>query len=119
MAGAYGPEACVQKAKRFVSVAMGMLVLKDTIELTEARPVTWVFMLREKPELEPGMVHMGKVSMDFEEDMASALEEIPITDTRMAGSFPGSLWRLTLTAKPATSHQRIFMVERQPGRTAY
>ena len=113
MACAYDPGAGVQKANRFVSVAMGMLTLEDNIQLTEAKPVTWVFMLREKPELEPGKVHMGKVSMDIEEDMIPAVEEIPITDTRMAGSFPGSLWRLTLTVKPDTHHHRVFLVERR------
>ncbi|MGN0745972.1 MAG: heparinase II/III family protein, partial [Aristaeellaceae bacterium] len=113
MAGAYGPKACVTRAKRFISVAMGMLTLEDSIELTEAKPVTWVFMLRKKPELEPGMIHIGPVAMDIDEDMTPAVEEIPITDTRMAGSFPGSLWRLTLTVKPGTSHHRVFLVERR------
>ncbi|MGN1020506.1 MAG: heparinase II/III family protein [Aristaeellaceae bacterium] len=113
MAGAYDPRAGVKKAKRFISVAMGILTLEDTIELTEARPVTWVFMLREKPELEPEKIHIGKVSMLINQDMIPAVQEIPITDPRMAGSFPGSLWRLTLTAKPDISHHRIFMVERR------
>ena len=112
MAGAYGPEACVTQAKRFVSVAMGMLTLEDNIRLTQAKPVTWVFMLRNKPELEPGRIHMGPVSMELEEDLTPAVEEIPITDTRMAGSYPGSLWRLTLTAKPDVCHHRVFLVER-------
>ena len=112
MAGAYGPEACVTQAKRFVSVAMGMLTLEDNIRLTQAKPVTWVFMLRNKPELEPGLIHMGPVSMELEEDLTPTVEEIPITDTRMAGSYPGSLWRLTLTAKPDVCHHRVFLVER-------
>ena len=113
MAGAYDPRACVTQAKRFVSVAMGILTLEDNIRLTQAEPVTWVFMLRNKPELAPGRINMGPVFMELEEGLTPAVEEIPITDTRMAGSYPGSLWRLTLTAKPDVSHHRVFLVERR------
>lgn len=113
MAGAYDPRAGVQKAKRFISVGMGILMLEETIELTEAKPVTWVFMLREKPELEPGSIHTGKVTMMIDSDMIPAVQEIPITDPRMAGSFPGSLWRLSLTVQPNTRHERSFLVERR------
>ncbi|MGN0779293.1 MAG: heparinase II/III family protein [Aristaeellaceae bacterium] len=113
MARAYDPKAGVVKAKRLFSVAMDMLTLEDTIDTDEPQPVTWVFMLREKPDIEPGKIHMGKVSMDVDEDMTPAVEEIPITDARMANSYPGRLWRLTLTVKPDTHHHRSFIVKRR------
>lgn len=113
MAGAYGPEACVREAKRFVSVSLGFLMLQDEISLTESRPVTWVLMLRHKPEQrEPGYWLTGGLGMIVDQDMAITVEEIPVTDARMAGSFPGSLWRMTLTAPAAKAHDRSFIVER-------
>ena len=48
------------------------------------------------------------------EAMAVAVEEIPVADPRMSKSFPGSLWRLTLTAPAAQNHNITIRIERGP-----
>ena len=112
MADAYGNEAGVQHCRRRLCLTAEGLLLQDDIALNEPQPVTWVFMLREKPQIEPACLKAGNVRMSFNAELTAAVEEIPITDTRMAGSFLGSLWRLTLTETAAKVHCRTFLMER-------
>ena len=78
------------------------------------KPVTWVFILREKPALSPGLAASGSLALRFPEALAPALEEIPVTDSRMARNFPGSLWRLMLSSAPAADQERIFSFTAEP-----
>ena len=50
--------------------------------------------------------------MEIPAGLSYAAEEIPVTDSRMARSFPGSLWRVMLTAAPAARHNVRFTVGR-------
>lgn len=55
----------------------------------------------------------GPLQMQLDADLIPACEEIPVTDSRMAKNYPGSLWRVTLSAPGAKAHQRTFRMERK------
>lgn len=110
MAEAYGPEACVTRALRELSVSGGQFTLTDDIALQRALPMTWVFLLRDAPVLADGCVLFSGLRMALDRDLTPDIEEIPITDPRMARHYPGSLWRLTLTAPEALAHFRRFVI---------
>jgi hypothetical protein len=42
--------------------------------------------------------------------MPVEIEEIPVTDPRMARNYPGSLWRVTFGAKEAAQHRLGFWI---------
>ena len=110
MAGAYGPEAGVTQAARSLNVSGGQFTLTDDIRLQSAQPVTWVFMLREAPRLTEDSVSFSGLRMALEVGLTASVEEIAITDARMAKNYPGSLWRLTLSALAATAHRHEFII---------
>lgn len=112
MAGAYEAEAGVESALRHVSVSGGSLYLRDRISLKRPEKVCWVFMLRSVPILKNGEVCTGDTRLLFDPQLMAEVTELPITDARMAKSFQGNLWRLTLTAHPSVCHDQIFRVER-------
>ncbi|MBQ9009411.1 MAG: heparinase II/III family protein [Clostridia bacterium] len=95
---AYGPEAELQRYDRRCELDKDMLVICDRLTLNRAQPVRWVFMLREKPTLGDGRITTASMRMRFPEGMRATAEEIPITDSRMAQSFPGSLYRVMILA---------------------
>ena len=110
MAAAYPAEAGVQQCRRKLLLDGCRLSVMDDIALDEARPVTWVFMLRDEPiiEQEDLCCHGRETNFFVEwrdtEALTAAVEPIEITDGRMKNSYPGTLWRLTLTAAPAKTH---------------
>ena len=110
MADAYPAEAGVQSCCRKLLLNGSRLSVMDDITLAEARPVTWVFMLRDEPiiEQEDLCCHGRETNFFVEwrdtEPLAAAVEPVEITDGRMQKSYPGTLWRLTLTAEPARTH---------------
>ena len=110
MADAYPAEAGVQSCCRKLLLNGSRLSVMDDITLDEARPVTWVFMLRDEPiiEQEDQCCHGRKTNFFVEwrdtEPLTAAVEPVEITDGRMQKSYPGTLWRLTLTAEPARTH---------------
>ncbi|MCH5287597.1 MAG: heparinase II/III family protein [Christensenellaceae bacterium] len=108
MAPAYGPEAGVLRARRDLSLTGGLFTLTDEIALREALPVTWVFLLREKPLLTEGRAAFSGLTLRFDGGLSPRIEEIPVADPRMAKHYPGSLWRLTLTGPAATAHRQAF-----------
>ncbi len=107
LAHAYPPEAGIDRFTRTVSVGERVTV---TDELTLAGPkgVEWVWMFRAKPEAGAGELIARDVRMTFPAELAFSREEIPVTDARMARSFPGSLYRVTLAAAPAARHRARF-----------
>ncbi|MBQ2947742.1 MAG: heparinase II/III family protein [Clostridia bacterium] len=113
IAGAYPDAAGAQSFVRALRMEDGAVRLTDEIALAEDRDVVWVFMLRDRPELEAGCAHLGTLDLWFDADLSAACEEMPVTDARMARNFPGSIWRLTLTAKPDRRHSRIFTIARR------
>ena len=88
------------------------MTLTDDIELDRAQPVTWVFMLRDRPELSPGSASFGGLLLSHDSTLLQRVEEIPVTDPRMAGNFPGSVWRLALEAPAGRLHHRTFAFQR-------
>ena len=112
MADAYPTEAGVQKCTRRMTLADGCFTLRDEIACGEAKPVTWVFMLRHEPELHTGGCTLTSgIRISWAEELTAAVEPIEITDGRMKNSYPGTLWRLMLTAAPAEKHVQEFVFE--------
>ena len=110
--GAYARDAGVQTLRRRMELTENAFMLTDSIALHQPVPVTWVFMLREKPEISENTVISGTITMVFPAALTPSIEEIPITDPRMARSFPGSLWRVLLTSAPANAIDAQFTVRR-------
>jgi len=110
MAAAYPAEAGVQTCRRKLLLDGSRLSVMDDITLDAPKPVTWVFMLRDEPiiEQEDQCCHGRETNFFVEwrdtEVLTAAVEPIEITDGRMKNSYPGKLWRLTLTAEPAQTH---------------
>ena len=100
MEKAYRAEAGVQRLRRSFSLTAAGLRLRDEIGLEEAKPVTWVFLLREKPAWDGRRVTAGKMQILCPEGLECAAEEKPVTDPRMARNWPGSLWRVRLQSRP-------------------
>jgi len=111
MAAAYGSEAGVRRCERTLKLD-GALTLRDRMELDGKKPVTWVFMLRHEPKILGGKIRCGALEMTCGAQLEPAVEEIPVTDARMAKNFPGSVWRLTMTAKESAQHEATFTIER-------
>ena len=110
MAAAYPAEAGVKTCRRKLLLDGSRLSVMDDIALDKEQPVTWVFMLRDEPiiEAEDKCCHGRETNFFVEwrdtEELTAAVEPIEITDSRMKHSYPGKLWRLTLTAAPAKTH---------------
>ncbi len=113
MAAAYPKEANILSLVRTAGYRDNAFVLTDTVKLQIAAPVTWVFMLRHRPEIAAGMLQTEKMIMLFDEPLKASVEEIPITDRRMARNFPGSLWRLTLSSPDFKEQCRTFEISRR------
>lgn len=113
IAGAYPAEAGVKALRRRFSMAEdGAVTLSDEIGLDAPRTVTETLMLRRRPEITGGGVRSGAIRVGFDETMAVEVEEIPIDDPRMARNYPGSLWRVALTAPAARQHRIDIRIER-------
>ena len=112
IAAAYPKEAGVCRLCRTFAIDGNGMTLTDDIELDRAQPVTWVFMLRDRPELSPGSASFGGLRLSHDSTLLQRVEEIPVTDPRMAGNFPGSVWRLALEAPAGRLHHRTFAFQR-------
>ena len=113
LCAAYPGEAGVISFIRQLRCGDGGYTLRDRITLAGEKPVEWVFMLREKPETAPGCVKLTRVKMEFDASLTAQISEYPVTDARMARNFPGSLWRLTLTAGEGTEFDQTFIITRR------
>ena len=71
--------------------------------------VTWVFLLRNEPTWEKGSVIAGKMRIRCPEGLTFTAEEKPVTDARMARSWPGSLWRVRLKSAKADKFRMTFV----------
>ncbi len=113
MAGAYPREAGVLSLARRAYWEGERLIITDTVRLSAAAPVTWVFLFRSRPEIAPGLLQTEKITLRFDESLQAGCEEIPVTDKRMARNFPGSLWRVTLSPPECTDQSRFFEIARR------
>ena len=117
MTDAYPAEAGVQQYRRAITQGGSALRVRDEIVCQEPKAVTWVFMLRREPIIEHDqqLCHTqdGTFTVSWQKHggLTAAVEPIDITDARMAKSYPGKLWRLTLTAEPALQHVQEFCFE--------
>lgn len=112
IAGAYAQEAGVTALLRTMRLDGGAMTLEDEIVLSECRPVTWVFMMRHRPQIEGFVLTAGSLCMTYDSELDIQIEEIIVDDPRMARNFPGSLWRVMLTDKAAMEHKREFTITR-------
>jgi hypothetical protein len=99
MAPTYPEGAGVAECRRRATCSASGCRIEDLIRLEEARPVTEVFLLRNRPMIEGGDVCAGRIRIAPDRPMEVGIEEIPVTDTRMARSYPGSLWRVCFTTR--------------------
>ncbi len=113
IAAAYPKESGIVNLSRKAFFRNDAFVLKDDIRLDQAAPVTWVFLFRNRPDVKTGTVETDRMIFCFDAVLKPTFEEIPITDARMAKSFPGSLWRLTLTAVAKLEHKQTFIFSRR------
>ena len=113
IASAYAADAGVRSLRRTLRLSQDRLILRDAVELERALPVTWVFMLSSRPALEGGRLHIGGMRLDVPEGCRCDMEEIPVTDPRMARNYPGSLWRVLLTAPAAQAFDMTFVIRRE------
>ena len=59
-----------------------------------------------------GFLTAGDLKVSWPEGLACAAEEIPVTDPRMARSWPGSLWRVALRSRPGAEFHMVFVFSR-------
>lgn len=114
-AGAYGLSglhACIRK----IFPSERAIRMSDTVECELACPVTFVFMLRNKPEIRGSQVFCGSIRMEFLGYNDIEAEEIPVTDPRMAKSFEGSLWRLLVRTGARKTHTLLTTITRKTKR---
>ena len=112
IAGAYPPEAGARSLVRSVAIPEQEIRLTDEAVLESAQEITWVFMLRSRPDIAYGQARFGRLALAFDPALEAKVEEMPVTDARMARNFPGSLWRLTLRAPAAITHKQTFLITR-------
>jgi len=112
LAGAYAAEAGISSFKRTLDVHDGGIVLSDDIQLEMPKEIIWVFMLRHEPLIDEGNIRFGKLTMAYDPALVPSVEEMPVTDARMACNFPGSLWRLSLRAPACAAHKKTLIITR-------
>ncbi len=112
IAGAYGPEAGLQSLRRELKLTEDGLELTDRLSFREESPAQWVFLFRQAPKVLPGRLTAGPAEVTFPRDFQARVETIPVTDSRMARSFPGALYRAVLSAPPARLFNGSFRIRR-------
>ena len=108
---AWDAEAGLRAYTREFRVSPEEIRLRDRLTLDRPREITWVWMLRHRPVFSGNALEAGSLRLLWPEGLRPALEEIPVTDPRMARSFPGSLWRVTLSADPAEAFDGCFRLQ--------
>lgn len=76
------------------------------------KPFVFTLIAREKPEIRPGGIEFAHARMEIRPMLAAAVEEIPVTDARMAKNLHGSLWRIALTAEAGRHHRLSIKISR-------
>ena len=105
MAPAYPDAAGVLECRRTATCSERGCRIEDVIRLQEPRTVTEVFLLRHRPEVRADEVRAGAVRIVPDTPVKVEIEEIPITDPRMAKSWPGSLWRVGFSVPGEGAHR--------------
>lgn len=113
LSGAYPEEAGVRSLVRTLRVSEDALALTDDMTLETEAPVTFVFMLRHRPSIQSGEARFGGLRMAFDASLDVRIEEIRVTDECMAGNFPGSVWRMTMTSLKGKKHWQQFRMSKE------
>ena len=58
---------------------------------------------------ENGRITAGQLTIRCPEGLEYSAEEKPVTDTRMARNWPGSLWRVMLKGSPGNRFRTTFV----------
>ena len=106
---AYDEAAGIRELKRTFTLKEDGLRLTDEIRLQSPQEITWVFLLRQQPVWENGQIRSGKTVIRCPEGLAFSAEEKPVTDPRMARSWPGSLWRVRLQSRKTEQISAAFV----------
>ena len=113
LAEAYPDSAGLVSFHRRAELSEEGLRVTDRIETREKMPVTWVWMVRKKPETRNRVLIFGGTELALPEDGQVRVEEIPITDARMARNYPGSLWRILIRTPAAREQTREWVFRRK------
>ena len=106
---AYDRAAGVKSLRRSFALGPEGLRLTDEGTLEAPREVTWVFLLRNRPEWQEGQITAGGLILRCPEGLTFSAEEKPVTDARMARNWPGSLWRVELKSGAADRFRAEFV----------
>lgn len=106
---AYDRAAGVKSLRRSFALGPEGLRLTDEGMLEAPREVTWVFLLRDRPEWQEGQIAAGGLILRCPEGLTFSAEEKPVTDARMARNWPGSLWRVELKSGAADRFRTEFV----------
>ncbi len=87
------------------------LTIADEITLVRPLPVTWVFMLRDEPKMSPCRCLAGNLRLCFPPGLSPQVKAIEVSDERLARSFPGRIYRLSLSADAGLRHSARFIME--------
>ena len=110
MAPAYPEGAGVLECRREAVCTEEGCRVEDVIRLHSPQTVTEVFLLRHQPKMKEDGVCAGAIHISPDRLMTVEIEEIPVTDPRMARNYPGSLWRMTFSAEEAAEHRLGFWI---------
>ena len=110
---AYDEAAGLVSLKRSFILSSDGLILVDRGALRSPREAVWTFLLREKPEWSGGQVTAGSLVIHCPDGLAFSAEEKAVTDPRMARNWPGSLWRVKLSAGYVESFQMRFVFQQK------
>ena len=109
LAPAYSDAAGIRTLKRCFALDSDGLKLTDEISLQAAREITWIFLLRDRPVWKNGQITAGNLLIRCAEELEFEAEEKPVTDARMARSWPGSLWRVKLKGGKTDQFRQVFL----------
>ncbi len=87
------------------------LRITDEITLARPLPVSWVFMLVDEPHMIPGRCQAGRLRLSFPEKLVWDVSIHELSDTRLTRSYPGRIYRLSLSADAGLRHSACFIME--------
>ena len=105
---AYDEKAGIRELKRSFMLGKDGLKLTDEGIFRNRQEITWIFLLRRQPVWENGQIRAGNLIIRCPEGLAFTAEEKPVTDPRMARSWPGSLWRIRLESEKLERFRMTF-----------
>ncbi|MBQ8074264.1 MAG: heparinase II/III family protein [Clostridia bacterium] len=113
LAGAYAPQARVRHCVRSMTLTPEGLDIEDQIETENLEEATWIFLFRNQPAKTAEGLAAADMKMLYPVSWRTEVEEIPVTDARMARNWPGSLWRVRITDAAAREHHAQWRFRRR------